>query len=365
MNDDNRIKTLEWDEHIRLRPGMYIGKHGDGSDPDDGLYILLKEIIDNSVDEYRFGYGENIVVNLDGNRLSVRDFGRGIDFDRLESFKEKLVNSKDKTGLSYRTVGEVGVGLNIVIALSSGATITSYRRGLMKRITTSLGKIVSIDETQPTKEPDGLLVSFIPDSQIFKNYKIRTDYVRDALKVYSVCNPGLRLEFGNETFNAPSGMLSLVNDLSGKTDIQGAVHIVDDLCDIAFAPANNPGAGEMQSFVNGSPTILGGTHVKALIDALYSSIKNRISHRILKCDIPADLIICINIYVEKPQFESCTKTRLASRDMSEGGKSIKQYIQELIGRKLPDLFDLNPELERSFKGAFNWIENNSHQDNNV
>lgn len=365
MNDDNEIKTLEWDEHIRRRPGMYVGKHGDGSDPYDGLYILLKEIIDNSVDEFRLGFGKDIVVNIDGNRLSVRDFGRGIDFDRLKNFKEKLVNSKDKTGLAYWTVGAVGVGLIIVIALSSEATITSYRRGLMKRITTSRGKIVSIDETQPTKEPDGLSVSFIPDSQIFENYKIRTDYIRDAIKVYSVCNPGLRLEFGNETFNAPIGMLNLVNDLSGTPDIQRAIHIVDGLCDIALAPANNPGEGKMQSFVNGHPTIMGGTHVKALIDALYTSIKNRISQRILKCDIPADLIICINIKVVEPQFESCTKTKLASRDMSEGGKSIKQYIHELIDRKLPELFDLNPDLERSFKRAFNRIENNSHQDNHV
>lgn len=126
---------------------------------------------------------------------------------------------------------------------------------------------------------------------------------------------------------------------------------------IAFAPANNPGDGKMQSFVNGNPTTRGGTHVKALIDALYTSMKNRISQRILKCDIPADLIICINIYVEEPQFESCTKTKLASRDMSEGGKSIKQYIHELIGGNLPKLFDLNPDLERSFKQAFNCIDN--------
>lgn len=214
---------------------MYVGKQGDGSDADDGLYILLKEIIDNSVDEFRFGFGKDIVVNLDGNRLSVRDFCRGIDFDRLEHFKEKLVNCKYKTGLAHRTVGASGVGLLIVIALSSETTITSYRRGLMKRITTSRGKIVSIDETQPTKEPDGLLVSFIPDSQIFENYKIRTDYIRDALKIYSVCNPGIRLEFGNETFIAPSGMLNLVNELSGNPDNQRAIHIVDDLC-YSFCP---------------------------------------------------------------------------------------------------------------------------------
>lgn len=365
MNDDNKIKTLDWDEHIRLRPEMYIGKHGNGSDSDDGLYILLKEVINNSVDEFRFGFGKDIVVNLDGNRLSVRDFGRGIDFDRLEHFKEMLVNSKDKTGFAHRTVGLVGVGLTAVITLSSEATITSYQRGLMKCITTSRGKIVSIDETQSTKEPDGLLVSFIPDSLIFENYKIRTDYIREALKVYSVCNPGLRPKFDNETFSAPSGMLNLVNDLSGTPDIQRAVHIVDDLCDIAFAPANNPGEGKMHSFVNGSPTIMGGTHVKALIDVLYTSLKNRISKKIIKCDIPADLIICINIKVVDPQFESCMTTKLSSRDMIEGGKSIKQYIQELIDGKLPELFDLNPDLERSFKGTFNWIDNNSHKDNNV
>ncbi len=365
MNNDNEITTLEWDEHIRHRPWRYIGKLGDGSEADDGLYILLKEIIDNSVDEFRFGFGKDIVVNLDGNRLSVRDFGRGIDFDMLKHFKEKLVNSKDKTGFAHRTVGLVGVGLNVVIALSSETTITSYQRGLMKRITATRGKIVSIDEAQSTKEPDGLLVSFIPDSQIFENYKIRTDYIRDALKIYSVCNPGLRLEFGNETFSAPSGMLNLVNDLSGNPDKQQAIHIVDDLCDIAFAPANNPGEGKMQSFVNGNPTIMGGTHVKALIDALYTSMKNRISQRILKCDIPVDLIICINIKIEEPQFESSTKTRLASRDMSEGGKSIKQYIHELIGGNLPKLFDLNPDLERSFKQAFNRIDNSLHQENYV
>lgn len=367
MINDNKIITLEWDDHIRRRPGMYVGKHGDGTEADDGLYILLKEIIDNSVDEYRFCHSEDIIVNLDGDRLTVRDFGRGIDFDRLEHFKEKLVNSKDKTGLPYRnrTDGAVGVGLIIVIALSSETSITSYQRGLMKRITTSRGKIVSIDTTQPTNEPDGLLVSFIPDSQIFENYKIRTDHIRDLLKTYAVCNPGLRLKFGCEAFSAPNGMLSLVNDLSENTNMQEVIHIVDEFCDIAFAPANNPGEGKMLSFVNGNPTILGGTHVRALIDVIYIPIKKYISQRILKCDIPADLIICINIKVEDPQFESCTKTRLASRDMSKGGKSIKQYIYELIDENLPKLIILNPDLERSLKYAFNRINNYNHQNNYV
>lgn len=365
MINDNEIITLEWDDHIRRRPGMYIGKHGDGTEADDGLYILLKEIIDNSVDEYRFCHGKDIIVNLEGDRLTVRDFGRGIDFDRLEHFKEKLVNSGDKTGLSHRTVGLVGVGLTVVMALSSETTITSYRKGLKKRITTSRGKIVSIDRTQPSNEPDGLSVCFIPDSQIFGNYKIRADYVRDLLRIYAVCNPGLRLKFGDETFSAPSGMLSLVNNLSENTDKQGVIHIVDDLCDIAFAPANNPGEGKMLSFVNGNPTILAGTHVRALIDAIYVPMKKNISQRILKCDIPADLIICINIKVEDPQFESCTKTRLASRNMSKGGKSIKQYVYELIDGKLPKLIALNPDLESSLKYAFSRINNYNQRNNYV
>ncbi|MDE6214861.1 ATP-binding protein [Bacteroides sp.] len=357
MSNDNKIKTLEWDEHIRLRPGMYVGKQGDGSDADDGLYILLKETINNSIDEFRFGYGEDIIVNLDGNKLTVRDFGRGIDFDRLEHFKEKLVNSNDKTGFSHRTVGLDGVGLIVAIALSSESTITSYQGGRMMRITTVRGKVVTIDETQPTNEPDGLSVSFIPDSQIFENYKIRVDYIRNLLKIYSVCNPGMRLRFDNETFYAPDGMLSLANDISGITDGQKAIRIVDNLCDIAIISAINPGGGQIHSFVNGHPTIMGGPHVRALIDAVYADLKKLIPHRVLKCDIPADLIMCINILIKNPQFESCTKIKLASRDMCEGGKSIKQYIHELIGGNLPKLFDLNLDLERSFKRAFNWIDN--------
>lgn len=365
MIDEKEIITLEWDEYIRRRPGIFVGKHGDDAEADDGLYVLLKEIIDNSVDEYRFCHCKDIIVNLDGDRLNVRDFGRGIDFDRLVHFKEKLVNSKDKTELSYRTVGAVGVGLIIVVALSSETSTTSYQRGLMKRITTSRGKIVSIDEAQPSNEPDGLSVSFIPDSQIFENYKIRTNYIRDLLRIYAVCNPGLRLKFGDETFSAPSGMLSLIHDLSENTNRQGETHIVDDLCDIAFAPANNPGEGKMLSFVNGNPTILAGTHVRALIDAIYVPMKKYISQRILKCDIPADLNICINIKVEDPQFESCTKTRLASRDMSKGGKSIKQYVYELIDGNLPKLIALNPDLESSLKYAFRRINNYNHRNNYV
>lgn len=365
MIDEKEIITLEWDEYIRRRPGMFVGKHGDGSEANDGLYILLKEIIDNSVDEYQICHGKNIIVNLEGDRLTIRDFGRGIDFDRLEHYKEKLVNSKDKTGLPYRTVGAVGVGLIIVMALSSETTITSYRKGLKKRITTSRGKTVSIDEAQLSNEPDGLSVSFIPDSQIFENYKIRADYIRELLKIYAVCNPGLTLKFGDETFSAPSGMLSLVNDLSENTDMQGEIHIVDDLCDIAFAPANNPGEGKMLSFVNGSPTIQGGTHIRALIDAIYVPMKKYISQRILKCDIPADLNICINIKVEDPQFESCTKTRLASRDISNGGKSIKQYVYELIDGNLPKLIAINPDLESSLKYAFSRINNYNHRNNYV
>ena len=363
MSNDNDVKILEWDEHIRLRPGMYVGKHGDGSDADDGLYVLLKEVIDNSIDEYRFGYGKEIVINLEGNRLTVRDYGRGIDFDRLTNFKQSLMNSNDKESLPNKSVGLTGVGFLTVIALSSEATIISYQKELMKRVTTSRGKIVSIEETQSTNEHDGLSLSFIPDNQIFEHYKIRVNYIRNMLKDYAACNPGIMLRFDNDTFYAPDGMLSLVNDLSGNADSHGAIHIVDDLCDIAIVPANNPGEGLIQSFVNGHPTIMGGTHVRTLVDVIYAGLKKHISHKILKCDIPADLTMCINITIKDPQFESCTKTRLASRDMNEGGKSIKQYVSELIDANLQKQFDFNPVAKRAVIQMFNQINSLSY--NNV
>lgn len=345
MSSNNATKRLEWDEHIRLRPVMYVGKCGDGSDAEDGLYVLLKEIINNSVDEYHAGFGKEIIVNIDNKRLTVRDFGRGIDFDRLVHFHQEFVNAKDKIHIAHRAIGLTGVGFITVVALSSEATIISYQNGLLKRITTSQGKIVSIDDTQSTSEPDGLSVSFIPDNQIFENYTIRVDYLRDLLKQYAVCEPGLKLKFGNEVFYAPFGMLNLIEDLSSGSDTQNGIHIVDELCDIAIAPASNAGDIIVKSFVNGHPTIMAGPHVSFLIDAVYECIKKLVPHRLLKCDLLANLIMCINIKIENPQFESCTRTKLASRDMYEGGKSIKQYITELIETNLSEILKSKPVIK--------------------
>lgn len=348
MSTDDKTTTLDWNKHIRLRPGMYVGKRGNGSEADDGLYVLVKEIIDNSVDEFREGFGREVTVGLNGNQLTIRDFGRGIDFDRLVNFNQKLVNVNDKNGMFNRSVGRCGFGIAIVNALSSDMIITSYQKGYVKSIITSRGKIISIDETQPTNEPDGLCVSFTPDNEIFIDYAINANYLREMLKVYAVCNPGLRLGFGQESFYAPQGMLDLLESSLGSTHNSKAIHIVDKYCDLAIAPISNDGKPSIKSFVNGHPTTLGGSHIWSLVDAFYIGMKKLIPQRFLKCDVPANLIICFNIIIENPQFDSCTKSKLASRDMSEDGKTIKQYLLELFEANLPKYFGKDEEIATAF-----------------
>lgn len=340
MDNNEKIKVLTIEEHIRLRPALYVGKLEDGSDADDGLYILLRELIDNSVDEYRAGFGDKIIIDIDNNRFSVRDFGRGLDFDWYEHYFENSIDKGD--------VGITCVRLIIVASLSSEMEIISYRSGLMKRVETSRGKVANIDEIVQTNEPDGISISFIPDYHIFKNYSIRIEHIRNLLKQFAICNPKLKLEFCGESFYAPNGMKELITETADKQAIGHILHIQEELSDIAIAPVISTECPILKAYVNGHPTISGGTHVHALRNALYKSLKQRFSLRLLKCDISVCYHICINIKIEDPIFESCNKDKLDSKKMSNDGIALEEYLVKLLADKIPSFFDKNPLTEKAF-----------------
>lgn len=346
MIEKDEIKAIHYIEHIRHRPGMYIGRLGNGFDANDGLYVLLKEIIDNSVDEFRAGFGDDIIIKFDENRLSVRDFGRGIDFDRFEHFPERLISTDDKNHIANKTIGLSGLGLITVVSLSSDMTITGYKKGLMKRIATSRGKTVAIDEAIPTEERDGVSISFIPDNLIFGNYSIQEKHIINLLKQYSVCNPGLRLKFGDMTFHAPDGMKDLLSGIIGSNDSGNLIYIKNERCDIAIAPTDSE-PGIIKSFVNGYPTESGGTDRYELIDALYAALKSRIPFRLLKTDITSRFNMCINLHVENPVFESGNPRRLCSKNLTKDGISIKEHLNQLMTGEIKSFYDTHPEAEKA------------------
>lgn len=337
MNTDSNIINLDLKAYIRRRPGMVVGKIGDGRNEDDGIYVLVKEIINNSVDEFRLGFGKEIIINLNNDSLTIRDFGRGIDFDRLAHFYQKLVNVRDKEGMVNRSVGAFGLGLIIVASLSSEMEITSYQHGLEKTIILSQENNISINEQKNTSEPDGLRVRFTPDNQIFGDYAINANHILEMVKVYAVCNPGLSLKFGRESFYAPQGMLNLLENLVGTDYRSTAVHIVDNICDLAIAPMHIATPPIIKSFVNGQPTTLGGQHEEALTEVLYSSLKRILPESFLNYNSSANLIICFNIVIDEPIFYFTTRTRLTSCDINRDGKTIKQYFSELIEANLHDM----------------------------
>ena len=339
------IKTLDWKEHIRKRPGMYIGKLGDGSHSDDGIYVILKEVIDNSIDEFAMGFGKQIVVNItDDGTVEVRDYGRGIP---LESVVD--VSSKMNTGAKYdsdafkKSVGLNGVGMKATNALSTYFEISSCRNGEKKKVCYSRGEITDDCPICPTDEENGTYVKFVPDKDIFLNYKYNDEFVETMMKNYSFLNTGLTIVYNGRRIHSRNGLVDLLRENMTNDPLYPIMHFTGTDIEVVITHANQYGE-EYYSFVNGQHTTQGGTHLSAFREAVSRTIKEFYGKNFEYSDIRNGMVAAICIKVQEPVFESQTKTKLGSRDMSpDGSLTVAKFIGDFIKRELDNYLHIESQ----------------------
>jgi topoisomerase-4 subunit B len=340
---EDSIRTLDWKEHIRKRPGMYIGKLGDGSAADDGIYVLLKEVIDNSVDEFMMGNGKKIDIHVSDQRISVRDFGRGIPLGKLMDVAARM-----NTGAKYdskafkKSVGLNGVGIKAVNALSTSFSIKSVRDGKVKVIEFSRGEVTTDNEELPTDETNGTTVVFTPDEEIFRTYHYIDEYVVAMLKNYTYLNAGLIINYNGEKYISKNGLYDLLNENIGQEPLYPIIHLKGEDIESAITHGNQYGE-DYYSFVNGQHTVQGGTHLAAFREALIKTIRDFYKKEFDASDIRASIVAAISIKVEEPVFESQTKTKLGSRDISPDGMSVRNFIMNFIQKELGNYLHKNPQ----------------------
>ncbi len=343
---EEHIKTLEWREHIRLRPGMYIGKLGDGSSQDDGVYVLLKEVMDNAIDEFMMGNGKKIDISITGREVRVRDFGRGIPLGKLLDAVSKM-----NTGAKYdskafkKSVGLNGVGVKAVNALSSRFIIRSFRDGQVKAIEFEHGLTKKDHPLVATQEENGVEVIFEPDEGMFGNYFYISEYVDTMIKNYVYLNAGLLINFNGNKFISRNGLADLLNENMNKEGLYPLIHLKGEDIEIAFTHGLQYGE-DYYSFVNGQNTTQGGTHLIAFREALVKTFREFYKKDYDPADIRSSIIAAISIKVEEPIFESQTKTKLGSKDMGPEGPSVRNFITEFIKKQLDDYLHKNSETAR-------------------
>jgi len=342
---EDAIRTLDWKEHIRLRPGMYIGKLGDGASADDGVYVLIKEVIDNSIDEYVMGFGKTIEITLDEKQITVRDYGRGVPMGKLVD-----VVSKINTGAKYdskvfkKTVGLNGVGTKAVNALSSSFTIESIREGKIKIAHFEKGQLLNESNEVPTTERGGTVVRFVPDESIFGKYRYIDDYIENLLWNYVYLNKGLTIIFNGRRFYSQNGLLDLLTRKINTPTCYPIIHIKEEDLEFAFTHSNYQYSEEYYSFVNGQHTTQGGTHQAAFREALTKTIREFYNKDFDANDIKTSIIVAVSIKVQEPVFESQTKTKLGSQYIEPGGATIRNYITEIVKKKLDNFLHMNPDV---------------------
>ena len=348
---EDNIRSLDWKEHIRMRPGMYIGKLGDGSSPYDGIYILLKEVLDNSIDEYVMGAGKTIEISIQGNKVSVRDYGRGIPLGKVVD-----VVSKMNTGGKYdskafkKSVGLNGVGTKAVNALSSFFRVESNRDNKSASAEFEQGNLINKELLEETSRRKGTKVSFIPDEVIFKNYKFRGEYVAKMLKNYVYLNPGLTIVFNGEKFFSENGLKDLLEDNNNKDDmLYPIIHLKGNDIEVAITHSKTQYSEEYHSFVNGQHTTQGGTHQSAFREALVRTIREFYGKNFEASDIRKSIISAIAIKVMEPVFESQTKTKLGSTEMGGGLPTVRTYINDFLKTQLDNYLHKNPAVSESIQ----------------
>jgi topoisomerase-4 subunit B len=340
---DDNIKTLDYPEHIRLRPGMYIGKLGDGTAADDGIYVLLKEVLDNSIDEYMMGYGKSISVTIDDGTVTVRDFGRGVPLKKVVD-----VSSLMNTGAKFdskafkKSVGLNGVGIKAVNALSSYFRITSFRELESAEVEYHQGKIIRQTEIVDTQEKNGTLVSFIPDDEIFTNYAYQEEFVESQLKNYVFLNSGLTINYNGKPFYSKNGLADLLNENMTTDPLYPIIHLKGEDIEVVITHSNQYGE-EYYSFVNGQFTTQGGTHLSAFRESVGRVIKEYYNKNFEYSDIRSGIVCAISLKVEEPVFESQTKTKLGSKDIGPEGPSISKFVGDFIKKELDNYLHINSE----------------------
>ncbi|MCT6869251.1 DNA topoisomerase IV subunit B [Apibacter sp.] len=342
---EDNIKTLEWQEHIRIRPGMYIGKLGDGSSPDDGIYILLKEIIDNSIDEYVMGAGKKIDLHLENNIIKIRDYGRGIPLGKMVDAVSKMnTGGKYDSRAFKKSVGLNGVGTKAVNALSSYFKVKSVRDGFSRYAEFSQGVITIESPETESKERKGTEISFEPDSTIFGNFKFRKEYIDKMLKNYVYLNPGLKIFFNGEEYYSENGLQDLLQDnIEGET-IYPIIHLKDEDIEIACTHSERSQSEAYFSFVNGQHTTQGGTHLNAFKEAFVKTIREFYNKNYDASDIRKSIIAAVSIKIIEPVFESQTKTKLGSSEMGPDLPTIRTFMNDFLKKHLDNFLHKNPEV---------------------
>lgn len=342
---EDNIRSLDWKEHIRMRPGMYIGKLGDGSSPDDGIYILLKEILDNSIDEYVMGVGKSIEVSIQGEKVTVRDFGRGIPLGKVVD-----VVSKMNTGGKYdskafkKSVGLNGVGTKAVNALSSFFKVESTRDGKSASAEFSKGELENQELLEETSRRKGTKVSFIPDETIFKKYKFRNEYVSKMLKNYVYLNTGLTIIFNGEKYFSDNGLKDLLEDYNSKDDmLYPIIHLKGHDIEVAITHSKTQYSEEYHSFVNGQNTTQGGTHLTSFREAFVKTIREFYVKNFESSDVRKSIISAVAIKVTEPVFESQTKTKLGSTDMGGDLPTVRTFINDFLKTQLDNYLHKSPD----------------------
>ncbi len=342
---EDTIRTLDWKEHIRLRPGMYIGKLGDGASQDDGIYVLIKEVIDNAIDEYIMGFGKTIEVQIDERKVSVRDYGRGIPLGKVVECVSRInTGAKYDSKVFKKTVGLNGVGTKAVNALSSSFEIKSIREGKLKTATFAGGKLVHDLNPAESSERTGTHVVFEPDDSIFGKFRFIDEYIEQLLWNYVFLNRGLTIIFNGRKLYSQNGLMDLLSRNIDTPICYPIIHIQEDELEFAFTHSNSQYSEEYYSFVNGQHTTQGGTHQAAFREALNRTIREFYKKDFDANDIKTSLIVAFSIKVQEPVFESQTKTKLGSQHIEPGGQTIRNYIGDILKRRLDNYLHMHPEV---------------------
>jgi len=349
-NEDN-IRSLDWKEHIRLRPGMYIGKLGDGAAADDGIYILVKEVLDNCIDEYVMGYGQIVDISLSSGTVSIRDYGRGIPLGKVVDCVSKInTGGKYDSKAFKKSVGLNGVGTKAVNALSNYFKVQSIRDGKSKIAEFSQGVLEKDHRLQKSTGKNGTLVAFQPDSSIFKNFKFRPEYIENQLWNYAYLNAGLKLNFNGKTIHSRNGLLDLLTRKTNGEELRyPIIHLKGEDIEIAISHGNQYGE-QYYSFVNGQNTTQGGTHLNAFKEAIVNTVRSFYAKKSYDAkDIRASIIAAVSVKVEEPVFESQTKTRLGSSDIGPKGPTIRTFVNDFIKKELDNFLHKHPEVSKALQ----------------
>lgn len=347
---EDSIKSLDWREHIRLRPGMYIGKLGDGSSPDDGIYVLVKEVLDNCIDEYTMGYGKSVDLTIEGKQVSIRDYGRGIPLGKVVD-----VVSKINTGAKYdskafqKSVGLNGVGTKAVNALSNYFKVTAIREGKEKTAEFERGVLLKEHKEAKSGEQNGTLVTFIPDDSVFKNFKFHPEFLENQIWNYCFLNAGLRINFNGKTFVSKNGLLDLLQRKTNADEIRyPVIHLSGDDIEVAFTHNNDYGE-DIYSFVNGQHTTQGGTHQQAFREAFVKTVRDFYKKDYDASDIRTGIVAAVSVRVVEPVFESQTKTKLGSVNVDVEGPTMKQFVGDFLTKELDNYLHKNSSVADALK----------------